>query len=52
MACQFDVSAKAPADPDVRVEQYNGAKCNYTINEGVGENFEVSLGEKKFDETM
>ncbi|MCW5588373.1 MAG: hypothetical protein KIT27_01795 [Legionellales bacterium] len=41
-ACQFDVSAKGPANPDIRVEQYNGANCRYSIVSGVGENFEVS----------
>lgn len=30
-ACQFNVSAKGPANPDVRVESYNGAQCHYTI---------------------
>lgn len=41
-ACQFNVSAKGPADPDIRVEPYNGAKCDYTVVPGVGENFTVS----------
>ena len=41
-ACQFDVSAKSPANPDIRVEPYNAAKCDYTVVPGVGENFTVS----------
>lgn len=38
--CQFNVSAKGPANPDVRVESYNGAKCHFTIT-GHGEDFYV-----------
>jgi hypothetical protein len=41
-ACQFNVSAKGPANPDIRVEEYNGAKCLYSIVPNTGENFEVS----------
>lgn len=40
-ACQFNVSAKGPADPDIRVEEYNGAKCQYTVIPGVGEYFYI-----------
>lgn len=39
--CQFDVSAKGPAQPDIRVEKYNGAQCSFNIVSGVGENFEI-----------
>ncbi len=38
--CQFNISAKSPANPDIRVEKYNGAKCNYTIT-SKGENFQI-----------
>lgn len=40
-ACQFDVSAKGPANPDIRVESYNGASCSYAIVHGMGENFKI-----------
>lgn len=39
-ACQFDISAKAPAEPDIRVESYNGAKCKYKITT-TGEDYKV-----------
>ncbi|MCL9779926.1 hypothetical protein M9194_00580 [Vibrio sp. S4M6] len=39
--CQFNVSAKGPANPDIRVEEYNGAKCSYNIVPGKGEDFTV-----------
>lgn len=37
-ACQFNVSAKGPANPDIRVESYNGAQCHYHIT-STGEDF-------------
>lgn len=40
-ACQFNVSAKGPANPDVRTESYHGADCRYIIT-GHGEDFLVS----------
>lgn len=38
-ACVFNVSAKGPAQPDVRIETFNGAKCDYVVVHGRGENF-------------
>lgn len=40
-ACVFNVSAKGPAQPDVRIERFNGAECEYQVVHGRGENFEV-----------
>ena len=40
-ACVFNVSAKGPANPDIRVQAFNGAECNFKVVEGVGENFTV-----------
>lgn len=37
--CVFVVTAKGPADPDVRYFSYNGAICSVKIIPGIGENF-------------
>lgn len=39
-ACQFNISAKGPANPDIRTETYNGADCHYTITDK-GEDYSV-----------
>jgi len=41
-ACVFIVTAKGPAKPDVVVSNYNGAKCDWKVVRGVGEDFIVS----------
>lgn len=41
-ACVYVVTASGPAKPDIRVSEFNGAKCRYTVVSGRGENFEVS----------
>ena len=38
-ACVFIVTAKGPAQPDVTVKAYNGAKCDWKVVHGVGEDF-------------
>ncbi len=40
-ACVFIITANKPADPDVRVESFHGAKCDWHVVKGVGENFTV-----------
>lgn len=40
-ACQFNVSARSPANPDIHVISYNGATCHRDIVQGKGENFSV-----------
>ena len=40
--CQFNISAKGPAQPDIRIEKYNGAICSFKIVPGQGEDFTVS----------
>ena len=41
-ACVYVITASAPATPDIRVNAFNGAKCDWKIIKGVGENFMVS----------
>lgn len=41
-ACVFVITAKGPAQPDIKTIQYNGAQCSYTIIPGRGEDFVVS----------
>ena len=41
-ACVFVITASAPAQPDVRVSSFNGAKCDYNIAHGKGGGFIVS----------
>lgn len=33
-ACVFNVTASAPAVPDIRVEKYNGANCDFEPHHG------------------
>ena len=40
-ACEFVVTAKGPAKPDVQVIPYNGAKCRVTDPDKTGVDFEV-----------
>ncbi len=40
-ACQFNISAKGPANPDIRTESYNGADCSYKVT-SKGENYFVA----------
>ncbi len=40
-ACVFIITANGPANPDIRPISYNGAKCEYTIVQGVGEDYSV-----------
>lgn len=40
--CVFVVTAKGPANPDIRALSYNGANCSSTVVKGVGEDFKVS----------
>lgn len=39
--CVFVITAKGPAQPDIRTEPYNGATCQWTLVPGVGEDFYV-----------
>ena len=39
-ACQFNISAKGPANPDIRTESYNDADCHYQVT-GKGEDYTV-----------
>lgn len=41
-ACVYVITAKGPAQPDIRVNAFNGAQCNYKVVPGVGEDFSVS----------
>lgn len=40
-ACVFNITAKSPANPDIRVEKFHGAICSYVVT-GYGENFYVA----------
>lgn len=40
-SCVFIITAKGPAFPDIQVNGYHGAQCDYQIVDGVGENFQV-----------
>lgn len=42
-ACVYVVTAAAPAMPDVHANEWNGAVCRWTVNEGVGENYQVAF---------
>eukprot|EP00485_Elphidium_margaritaceum_P003268 CAMPEP_0202692330 /NCGR_PEP_ID=MMETSP1385-20130828/6734_1 /ASSEMBLY_ACC=CAM_ASM_000861 /TAXON_ID=933848 /ORGANISM="Elphidium margaritaceum" /LENGTH=92 /DNA_ID=CAMNT_0049347841 /DNA_START=250 /DNA_END=528 /DNA_ORIENTATION=+ len=39
VGCVYVVSAAGAAQPDIRVEEYNGALCMWSRVPGVGENF-------------
>jgi len=39
--CVFVVTAKGPAQPDVTPLSYNGAKCDWKVVPGVGEDFYI-----------
>ncbi len=41
-ACVYVVTAKGPAQPDIRVSSFNGAKCDWNVVDGVGEDFTVA----------
>jgi hypothetical protein len=41
-ACVYVITARGPAQPDIRVSHFNGAECNWSLVKGVGENFSVS----------
>lgn len=43
----FIIGAKGPADPDIRIEEYAGAKGSWETNPGVGENYSVCLSSLK-----
>ncbi|ODN43270.1 hypothetical protein [Piscirickettsia litoralis] len=38
-SCTFVVGANGPADPNIHVENYQGAKCSFNIVTGQGEDF-------------
>lgn len=40
-ACVYVITASGPARPDVRVSSFNGAKCDWKVQDGVGEDFIV-----------
>ncbi|OGT46607.1 MAG: hypothetical protein A3E83_07335 [Gammaproteobacteria bacterium RIFCSPHIGHO2_12_FULL_41_20] len=40
-ACVFVITAKGPANPDVAVNSYHGAKCDWKVVKGKGEDFYV-----------
>ncbi len=37
--CVFVITAKGPADPDIRTLEYYGAKCSWVVVPKVGEDF-------------
>lgn len=37
--CVYVVTAKGPAQPDIRIETFNGAKCDWNVVRGIGEDF-------------
>lgn len=39
--CVYVITAKGPAQPDIRVSSFNGAKCDWNVVPGVGEDFTV-----------
>jgi hypothetical protein len=41
-ACVFVISAKGPAQPQISALSYHGAKCDWKVVPGVGENFSFS----------
>ncbi|CAE7754213.1 ANKRD17 [Symbiodinium microadriaticum] len=43
MACVFVITAKGPAQPDVRAESFNGAICHWQVNPGYGENYQADF---------
>lgn len=40
--CVYVITASSPAQPDIRPSSFNGAKCEWIINHGIGEDFIVS----------
>lgn len=40
--CVYLITASGPAKPDIRVSSFNGAKCDYRVVHGKGEDFMVS----------
>lgn len=40
-ACVYVITASGPGKPDIRTSSFNGAKCDYKIVSGVGEDFIV-----------
>lgn len=42
-ACVYVITAKGPAQPDVRPLSYNGADCQYRVVAGVGEDYIVGF---------
>jgi len=40
-ACVYVVTASGPAKPDIRVSSFNGAKCDWNVVAGIGEDFTV-----------
>jgi len=38
-SCTFVVGANGPADPNIAVENYEGAKCTWKDNTGIGVDF-------------
>ena len=40
--CVYVITASGPAKPDIRVSSFNGAKCDYNVVHGRGEDFTVS----------
>lgn len=41
-ACVYVITAEGPAKPDIRISSFNGAKCDYKIVPGRGEDFIVA----------
>jgi len=41
-ACVFIVTAKSPANPDIRTENFNDATCTWESVPGIGEHFYAS----------
>lgn len=41
-ACVFVITARGPANPDIRVEEFNGAKCSWVVVPHVGEDFNIA----------
>ncbi|AKP72866.2 hypothetical protein Psal006b_02921 [Piscirickettsia salmonis] len=41
-SCTFIVGANGPADPNIHVENYQGAQCSYQVIAGKGENFTLN----------
>jgi len=41
-SCVYVVTAKGPANPDIQAISYHGAKCDWKVVPGVGEDFSVA----------